>query len=134
MESNWFTGIAFDERAVRERVAAAYDRAFHPEGTTRHWAAVVSQPDRTSDLARVIVPTLVIHGEDDPLVDVSGGIATARAIPGAILKTIPGWDTIYRAHCATNSFRTWLIISRKGNEGSRPTVSVLALRHQWFSR
>ena len=36
------------------------------------------------------VPTLVIHGEDDPLVEVDGGIATAEAVPGARLIVIPG--------------------------------------------
>ena len=50
----------------------------------------MSSPDRTPALAKVEVPTLVIHGESDPLVDPSGGRATAEAIPGASLWTIPG--------------------------------------------
>ena len=70
--------------------AAAYDRAFHPEGTARQMVAIVASPDRTPGLAKVEVPTLVIHGESDPLVDPSGGRATAAAIPGAELWTIPG--------------------------------------------
>ncbi len=36
------------------------------------------------------MPTLVIHGEDDPLVHCDGGRITAACIPGAALKTYPG--------------------------------------------
>jgi pimeloyl-ACP methyl ester carboxylesterase len=83
-------GFPFDEEAVRQLTGAAYDRAFHPSGTARQLAAVMSQPNRTAALAKVRVATLVIHGEADPLVDPSGGRATAAAIPGARLKLVPG--------------------------------------------
>ncbi|MHB8465779.1 MAG: alpha/beta fold hydrolase [Acidimicrobiales bacterium] len=83
-------GFQFDEVGVRERAAEAYDRGFHPSGTGRQMVAVLSSPDRTPGLGQLTMPTLVIHGEDDPLVDVSGGRATAAAIPGARLKLIPG--------------------------------------------
>ena len=72
------------------KTTAAYDRAFHPAGALRQTAAVVSSPDRTEGLHKVTVPTVVIHGADDPLVNVSGGEATATAIPGASLLIIPG--------------------------------------------
>ena len=42
-------------------------------------------------LRDIAVPTLVLHGEDDPLVPCEGGRDTAASIPGARLKTIPGW-------------------------------------------
>jgi pimeloyl-ACP methyl ester carboxylesterase len=80
----------FDEEAVRERAGALYDRAFHPAGNSRQLAAIVTQPDRTTELKSVAVPTLVIHGEADPLVNPSGGKATADAIPGARLLLVPG--------------------------------------------
>jgi len=83
-------GYPFDEAQVRQRSAEAFDRAFHPAGHVRQMAAIVTQPDRTPALASVSVPTLVIHGEDDPLVDPSGGRATADAIPGATLLLVPG--------------------------------------------
>jgi pimeloyl-ACP methyl ester carboxylesterase len=83
-------GFPFDEEAVRERAAAGYDRAFHPAGMARQMAAILFQPDRTAGLARVTAPALVIHGAADPLVDPSGGKATAAAIPGAQIKLIPG--------------------------------------------
>jgi pimeloyl-ACP methyl ester carboxylesterase len=52
--------------------------------------AVLAQPDRPVALGRVQVPALVIHGLRDRMVDVSGGRATARAIPGAELLLVPG--------------------------------------------
>jgi pimeloyl-ACP methyl ester carboxylesterase len=83
-------GYDFDEPRIRERAASDYDRSFHPDGSVRQVAAIVSQPDRTASLRDVRVPTLVIHGADDPLVDPSGGRATADAVPGATLKIVPG--------------------------------------------
>lgn len=80
----------FDEARVRELAASDYDRAFHPAGMARQVAAIVTQPDRTPALASVRVPTLVVHGAEDPLVGISGGQATADAIPGATLKIVPG--------------------------------------------
>lgn len=78
------------EQWMRERTAAAYDRAHRPEGGARQFAAIVASPDRTGALRELAVPTVVIHGEDDRLVDVSGGKATAAAIPGAELVLLPG--------------------------------------------
>jgi pimeloyl-ACP methyl ester carboxylesterase len=83
-------GFPLHEDRIRAKSAAAYDRAFHPEGTARQTVAIVSSPDRAPALAKVEAPTLVIHGESDRLVDPSDGRATADAIPGAALWTIPG--------------------------------------------
>jgi pimeloyl-ACP methyl ester carboxylesterase len=83
-------GYPFHEDEIRERTGAAYDRAFHPAGTARQVQAIMAQPDRTGDLGNLRMPTLVIHGADDPLVVPSGGEATAAAVPGATLKMIPG--------------------------------------------
>jgi pimeloyl-ACP methyl ester carboxylesterase len=75
---------------TRERASETFDRGISPSGIARQMQAVLSQPDRTAALARLKVPSLVIHGLDDPLVHVSGGRATAAAIPGAELILIPG--------------------------------------------
>jgi len=79
-----------DESVLRERAAAAYDRAFCPEGTARQLGAILASPDRTAGLREVRLPFLVIHGEADPLVTLGGGQATAAAVPGSKLITIPG--------------------------------------------
>ncbi|MBJ7453323.1 MAG: alpha/beta hydrolase [Blastococcus sp.] len=83
-------GFPFDEEAIRARAGLAYDRAHDSAGVARQMAAIVTRPDRTADLGRVTVPTLVIHGSDDALVNVSGGRATAAAVPGAELVVIEG--------------------------------------------
>jgi pimeloyl-ACP methyl ester carboxylesterase len=79
-----------DESVLRARAGAAYDRCYCPEGTARQLAAILASPDRTEGLRGVRQPFLVIHGEADPLVTLSGGQATAAAVPGAKLITIPG--------------------------------------------
>ncbi len=75
---------------IAEWTARDYDRCFYPVGVTRQLLAIMATGDRTEALRRLNVPTLVIHGEDDPLVTLSGGQATAAAIPGAKLLTFPG--------------------------------------------
>lgn len=84
-------GYPADEERLRERVRENVQRSFYPEGPTRHLSAIVVDGDRRDMLKDVDLPTLVLHGEDDPLVPVEGGRDTAAAIPGAKLKTIPGW-------------------------------------------
>ncbi|MEV4349714.1 alpha/beta hydrolase [Actinoplanes sp. NPDC049596] len=96
---------------LRQRAVAKFERSFRPAGTARQYAAILASPDRTPALRQVTAPTLVIHGEADPLIDVSGGRATAAAIPGAHLLVIDGmghdlpqvlWPTIIDA-IATNA-------------------------------
>jgi len=83
-------GYPSDESLLRERAAVAYDRCYCPEGTARQVAAILASPDRTEGLRGVRIPFLVLHGEDDPLVPVGGGRATAAAVPGSELVVIPG--------------------------------------------
>ena len=83
-------GFDFDEELVARRVAGSYDRAFDPKGAGRQLAAILASRDRTQRLRGLAVPTLVVHGDADPLVDVSGGVATAAAVPGARLELIAG--------------------------------------------
>jgi pimeloyl-ACP methyl ester carboxylesterase len=80
----------FEEEHKRERAARMFERGIYPAGSARQLAAVVSASDRTEALGGVRVPTTVIHGDADPLVDISGGRATAEAIPGARLVILPG--------------------------------------------
>ncbi len=74
-------GFAFDEQYIRDLAGRSWDRGYDPDGARRQLAASASQPNRTADLRRITVPTLVIHGLRDPLVAPSGGLAIARAIP-----------------------------------------------------
>ena len=83
-------GFELDEADIRWRTGLAYDRSNDPIGVGRQLVAIAASGDRTEALRSVAVPTLVLHGADDPLVDVSGGRATAQAIPGAELVVIDG--------------------------------------------
>src|SRR4051812_31199589 len=83
-------GFPRDEQDIRDRTGRAWDRGVNPAGFARQLAAVYASGDRTEALRSLDVPTLVVHGEDDPLIPASGGRATAAAIPGAELWTLPG--------------------------------------------
>ena len=74
-------------RAAAER---AYDRCHCPEGISRQMLAVLTGGERAELLKTIRVPTLVIHGVDDPLIPVEAGMDTAKRIPGAELRLIPG--------------------------------------------
>jgi pimeloyl-ACP methyl ester carboxylesterase len=80
----------FEEDHKRRRAEVMFDRGIYPAGAARQMAAVITASDRTERLGGVSVPTTVIHGDADPLVDISGGRATAEAIPGAQLLVLPG--------------------------------------------
>ena len=83
-------GYPLDVERIRRMAGIAYDRRYDPRGGARQFAAILGTPDRTPRLSQVSVPTLVLHGEADPLIGVSGGRATAAAIPGSRLVTFPG--------------------------------------------
>ncbi len=83
-------GYPMDERRLREVAGASYDRDHRRTGVARQLHAISASGDRTPALHSVRVPTTVIHGASDPLVRPVGGRATAKAIPGARLKTIEG--------------------------------------------
>lgn len=73
---------------MRTRAAAAYDRAFYPQGAPRQLAAIYASGDRSERLASLSTPTLVIHGRDDTLITPEGGVRTAEVIPDANLLLI----------------------------------------------
>jgi pimeloyl-ACP methyl ester carboxylesterase len=84
------TGFPLDEDDLRARGVAAFERSRRPMGFLRQLAAILASGDRTERLRSVRVPTLVIHGAADTLLNVSGGEATAAAIPDARLQIVPG--------------------------------------------
>ncbi|MCC6847236.1 MAG: alpha/beta fold hydrolase [Deltaproteobacteria bacterium] len=79
-----------DEEHMRALFERAFDRGYHPAGVARQMAAIMASGDRTAALRSVRVPSLVIHGDADPLVRVEGGRATAAAIPEAKLVIVEG--------------------------------------------
>jgi len=84
-----FSGSLYDELEIREIAKLSVARDFTPDGTARQMAAIMASPDRTPLLKKLNVPTLVVHGLEDGLVQPSGGYATTKAIPGARLLAFP---------------------------------------------
>jgi pimeloyl-ACP methyl ester carboxylesterase len=79
-----------DQEQGRQRAGDTYDRGVPRSGVLRQMMAILKQPNRSVRLRSLNVPTLVVHGLADKMVHVSGGRATAAAIPGAELLLIDG--------------------------------------------
>ncbi len=75
---------------LRELASRGFDRCYYPAGIGRHIAAIIEDGDRRSRLQEIMAPTLVIHGREDRLVPLAGGIDTAENVPGATLEIIDG--------------------------------------------
>ena len=84
-----------DEQYLRDRSARAFDRCYCPAGVARQTQAVVRDGDRSEALRAVSLPTLVMHGDRDTLIDPSGGRRTAELIPGARYVEIEGMGHDY---------------------------------------
>ena len=83
-------GLPQDAEAHRDIAARSWDRGYDPAASGRQLGAIYASGNRTQQLRSITAPTLVIHGSKDPMVSRSGGVATARAIPGARMVTIQG--------------------------------------------
>ena len=79
-----------DEKFAADNAGRSWDRDHDPLGMLRQAVAVIKSGDRTEKLRALQTPTLVIHGDSDKMIDVSGGRATAEAIPGAKLIIYEG--------------------------------------------
>jgi len=83
-------GYQPSDETLKKKILDSYKRNFHPEGYSRHLAAVIANGSRVRLLKKITTPTLVIHGRHDNLVPVEGGIDTAHLIPNAKLKIFDG--------------------------------------------
>jgi len=83
-------GFPTPDAVLRARIERAANRSYHPAGVGRQMLAVLASGSRVNLLKEIRVPSVVIHGADDPLVPVEAGIDTAKHISGAALRIIPG--------------------------------------------
>lgn len=83
-------GVQIDLDKVRSREAMFYDRGMNPAASIRQLAAIIASGNRRPLLEKVSVPTLVVHGDIDPLVPLACGQDTADEIPGAKMRVIKG--------------------------------------------
>ena len=105
----------YNEEQVAILAAAVYDRCFYPQGIMRQLAAITANGNRKPKLASIKVPTLVVHGREDPLVPVEGGIDTAEAIPGAELLIIEGMGHSFPIEVAPQIIEALLANTAKVN-------------------
>lgn len=91
----WGTPACFDADRIARHAGEAYDRCFCPDGQLRQMAAIGASGNRSDGLRSVRVPTLVLHGDADRLVDISGGRRTAEVIPGARFVVLDGMGHDY---------------------------------------
>lgn len=78
-------GYPLEEEWLRSYAADAFRRSHDEAGMARQLAAIMASGSREEQLPYLRVPTLVIHGADDPLIQAQGGLSTARLVPGARL-------------------------------------------------
>ena len=83
-------GFPTSDAELRAKIELAVDRSYYPVGVGRQMVAILASGSRVDLLRTIDAPTLVLHGADDPLVPVEAGMDTARQVPGARLKIIPG--------------------------------------------
>jgi pimeloyl-ACP methyl ester carboxylesterase len=83
------SGDSFDPAEIRSTSQRGLDRSYCPDGVKRQTAAIFASPDRTEMLRKLMIPSLVVHGLGDKLVQPSGGMATAAAIPNSRLLMFP---------------------------------------------
>src|SRR5690606_27216755 len=83
-------GFKRNEQELRTNIERALRRSRCARGIIRQLAAIMATGDRSRDMAHIKAPTLVIHGDKDPLVPVAAGRDTAAKIPDAKLKIIEG--------------------------------------------
>lgn len=92
------SGYEFEDNWLRDYTERGYDRAFYPQGMARQFLAGLAHGNRSRRLKAVTAPTLVIHGDEDPIVPVENGMDAAESIPGAELMVVKGMghDMPYR--------------------------------------
>jgi pimeloyl-ACP methyl ester carboxylesterase len=86
----WGSPGHLDDERLRRIAGEAWDRAHDSAGVVRQLAAIMASGSRSAALARLAVPTLVIHGTADTLVQPSGGERTAEVVPDAKLLMVDG--------------------------------------------
>lgn len=101
-----------DDEVNRARAAAAYDRCFCPAGIGRQMRAIVRDGSRADALGKVQVPTLVLHGSRDTLINPSGGRRTAELIPGATYVEFEGMGHDYPPAVWNQWVSTWSAFAR----------------------
>jgi pimeloyl-ACP methyl ester carboxylesterase len=113
-------GYPLDDEHLRDLAGRSWDRGYDRAGYRRQLAAASAQPNRTRQLAKITVPTLVVHGLHDPLVAPSGGVALAKAIPHAKLVGFSGMGHNLPPELRPQLADEIAALARRAKAGARP--------------
>lgn len=83
-------GEDHNTNGMRDRITRSYDRSFNPAGVLRQMSAIVAAGDFRKVTRGIKSPTLVIHGDEDPLVPIEGGRDIAKLVRGARMEVMDG--------------------------------------------
>jgi pimeloyl-ACP methyl ester carboxylesterase len=84
-------GYPAAQAELRAFVEKNVDRRWYPEGGARQYLSIIASGDRVDMLKAIKTPTLVMHGEEDPLLPIACGRDVASLVPGAEFQSYPGW-------------------------------------------
>lgn len=84
---------------VEEDLRVGREQPQHPEGQRRQWEAMQTW-DAFDRLPTMRVPTLVVHGSEDGVIDVENARVLASRIPGAELAILEGAGHVYHSEQA----------------------------------
>ena len=123
-QREWGTPEFADEARWRRDAERAFDRCFNPTGAGRQLLAAMASEPRAQMLPSIRVPTLVIHGDRDTLIDQSGGRRTAELIPGARFELIGGMGHDYPPQL----WNRWVqLVTEHAATASRPSTGPITL-------
>ncbi|BBF99628.1 MULTISPECIES: alpha/beta fold hydrolase [Pseudonocardia] len=119
-----FRSVIFGERALTDRpeLIERWTTAWRARparslyGEYRSW---IDKPDRTADLARITVPALVLHGEDDRGIDLEHARVMHAHLPDSTYVPIPGAGHLLaeeQPEAVTAALSDWLRAVRPGEE------------------
>lgn len=120
-------GYPTEELELMKIIVENLDRSWYPMGSTRQAAAVIigENCDRRDKLKNITVPALVIHGEDDPVVNIEAGKEVASAIPNAKFVSVPGMGhDLPKALIPTISDEIILMIKNSSSHTSIPSKAT----------
>lgn len=103
----WGSPEYFNESRIADEAGAAYDRSFTPDGYARQLMAIMAADSRTEALGEVRLPALVMHGDQDRLVDISGGRRTAEALPNSVFVEVAGMGHDYPPEAEDHWIEVW---------------------------
>lgn len=78
----------FNEEKIRKLAVQAYQRAYHPQGFKRHLLAMIVAEPRGAKLKQLKIPSLIIHGDYDPVFPIEHGQQLAQCLLNSQLVII----------------------------------------------